>query len=127
MIVLDASVMIAVLDPSDAHFEPARKLFRANTSERLTALRLTVAEALVLATRVRHGSAAAAALAAFGVGYLDEPDDPLALAQLRASTRLRMPDFCVLAATLRERARLATFDERLAVAARSVGVVVETT
>jgi predicted nucleic acid-binding protein len=122
VIVLDASVMIAVLDPLDAHFESARRLFVANTTERLAAHRLTVAESLVLATRVKRGPAAASALAARGVGYFDEPDDPMTLAELRATTGLRMPDCCVLHAALRERAKLATFDARLAAAASSVGV-----
>jgi predicted nucleic acid-binding protein len=122
VIVLDASVMIAVLDPLDAHFESARRLFVANTTERLAAHRLTVAESLVLATRVKRGPAAASALAALGVGYFDEPDDPMTLAELRATTGLRMPDCCVLHAALRERAKLATFDARLAAAASSVGV-----
>lgn len=126
MIVLDASVMIAVLDPLDAHFEAARRVFVANTSERLAAHRLTVAESLVLATRVKQGPAAASALAALGVGYLDEPDDPLALAEMRATTGLRMPDCCILHATVRERAKLATFDAQLAAAASRLGVTVVT-
>jgi len=126
VIVLDASVMIAVLDPLDAHFEAARQLFLASTSQRLAAHRLTVAESLVLATRVKHGPAAASALAALGVGYFDEPDDPLALAELRATTGLRMPDCCVLYTALREKAKLATFDARLADAATRLGVAVVT-
>lgn len=118
--------MIAVLDPLDAHFEAARQLFLENTSERLGAHRLTVAESLVLATRATHGPAAASTLAALGVGYFDEPDDPLALAELRATTGLRMPDCCVLYVALREKGRLATFDARLAAAAARSGVVVVT-
>jgi predicted nucleic acid-binding protein len=127
VIVLDASVMIAVLDPLDAHFEAARRLFLGTTSERLAAHRLTVAESLVLATRAEHGPAAASALAALGVGYVDEPDDPLALAELRATTGLRMPDCCVLHVALREKARLATFDAQLAGVASRFGVEVVTT
>jgi predicted nucleic acid-binding protein len=124
VIVLDASVMIAILDSSDAHFTSAKRLFIGHAAERLAAHRLTVGEILVQAARAGRERAVAAALATLGVGYLDAPDDPVELARLRASTGLRMPDCCVLLAVMRDRAGLATFDSRLAGAARSLGVVV---
>ena len=124
MIVLDASVMIAVLDPRDAHFEAARELFRANSAQRVVAHRLSMAESLVVAARSDVTAAVAAALDALGVGRLDEPDDPVELAELRARTGLRMSDACVLLAAGRSGAGLATFDERLARTARDEGVAV---
>lgn len=127
MIVLDASVMIAILDGSDSHFQAAKQIFLGRTTERLVAHRMTVGEALVQPARVERAPAAAAALAMLGVGYLDEPDDPIELAKLRASSGLKLPDCIVLHAALREKAKLATFDARLAGAAARFGVDVVTT
>ena len=124
MIVVDANVVIAVLDPHDSHFEKARRLFVAHSAERLAAHRLTMAEALVLAARGGREVAAAAAISALGVGRLDGPDDPVELARLRAGSGLTMPDCCVLQAAIREKAKLATFDARLARAAAAAGVPV---
>ena len=47
-----------------------------------------------------------------------------ALAEIRARTRLRMPDSCVLLTAESRRAELATFDEHLAAAARGRGLLV---
>lgn len=124
MIVLDASVMIAVLDPHDVHFTRARELFRANSTQRVVAHRLTMAESLVVAARANLTVAVALALATLGVGRLDEPDDPVELAELRAHTGLRMPDACVLLAARRDGASLATFDRRLAHTAQGEGIPV---
>jgi len=124
VIVLDANVMIAVLDPQDSHFGAARRFFAAHTSERLAAHRLTMAEALVLAANVGSEISAAAAISALGVGRFDEPDDPIELARLRASSGLKMPDCCVLYSAIRERAKLATFDTHLARTASGLGVQV---
>ncbi len=124
MIVLDANVMIAVLDPQDSHFDSARRFFVAHASERLAAHRLTMAEALVLAANAGSEVAAAAAISALGVGRFDEPDDPIELARLRARSGLKMPDCCVLYAAIRERASIATFDVQLARAASGLGVQV---
>lgn len=63
-----------------------------------------------------------ATLTALGIEPIDDVDDPLLLAELRATSGLRMPDSCVLAAAIRESAAIATFDARLAEAAPSVGV-----
>ncbi|MEP6481338.1 MAG: PIN domain-containing protein [Rhodoglobus sp.] len=124
MIVLDATAMIAVLDPHDAHFAAAREVFRANSTQRVVAHRLTVAESLVVAARSNLAARVASAFDALGIGRLDEPDDPVALAELRARTGLRMPDACVLLAAHRDGAALATFDERLAHTARDEGITV---
>lgn len=124
VIVLDASVMIAILDADDAHFAAARDLFRANASQRLVAHRLTLAEALIQATRAQRGATVASALSGLGVERHSELDDPLELAEIRVRTGLKMPDCCVLGTAVRERASLATFDSRLADAARSLGVLV---
>ncbi len=124
MIVLDANVMIAILDSSDAHFQAAQRIFLNHTTERLVAHRITVGETLVQPARAGRTAAAVAALAMLGVGHLDEPDDPITLAELRASSGLRLPDCVILHAALRDKAKLATFDARLASAAAGLGVTV---
>ena len=86
MIVLDASVMVAALDRRDAHSETALRMLDEAADERVVAHRLTLAEALVQAARAGHTSAVAGALDAFGIGRLDEPDDPIRLAEIRAGT-----------------------------------------
>ncbi len=48
----------------------------------------------------------------------------LRLAELRATTGLKLPGCCVLDVAIRHQARLATFDDALAAAARQRGVTV---
>ena len=52
------------------------------------------------------------------------PDAPQRLAALRAETRRRLPDCCVLLAAISTKAEVATFDERLALAATQLGITV---
>ena len=124
MIVVDASVLIAFLNPRDAHSVAARALFTTSVGERHVAHRLTIAEALVGAAQANMAQAVARALDSIGVGRLDEPDDPVDLAEIRARTGLKLPDACVLLAATRDAAQLATFDSRMARAARDAGVPV---
>lgn len=124
MIVLDASVMIAVLDARDAHSERAREILRTHVSERFMAHRFTLAETLVRAVRDGRSAQVASALADLGIERHDELDDPQQMAELRVRSGLKLPDCCVLATAIREGADLATFDARLAFAAASQGVVV---
>ena len=126
MIVLDASIMIAALDDADAHFATAKRVLVEHSAQRLVAHRLTLAETLVQAVRAGRGSAMVAALAAVGVETVDVLDDPLELAELWAESGLKLPDACVLLVARRSGAALATFDQRLATAARAAGVAVVT-
>ena len=60
-----------------------------------------------------------------GIEQLPAPaEQPLTLAKLRASTSLKLPDCCVLAAAIETGATLATFDATLAKAAPEHGVAV---
>ncbi|MFT3797142.1 type II toxin-antitoxin system VapC family toxin [Microbacterium sp.] len=124
MIVLDASVIIAIADGADPHHAAALALIGAHANERLLVHRLTMAESLVRAAAAGQSRLTAQRFAAAGVELRDELDDPLELAELRSRTGIRMPDCCVLDTAMRARATLATFDERLAVAARAQGVAV---
>lgn len=123
MIVFDASVLIAHLDTSDAHHPAARALLVAAADEQLRASPVTLAEVLVGPTRAGAADRALASLTALGVQAVTWPGDlPSWLARVRVETRLRMPDACVVMAAEQVRGAVATFDERLAQAARDRGI-----
>lgn len=125
MIVLDASVLIAHFDTRDAHHLRANALLLAAADEELVASPMTVAEVLVGPVRAGQADRASAVLAQLGVATvgLDE-NAPLMLATLRAQTGLKLPDCCVLLAARTTGAAVATFDDRLATAARGHGFAV---
>jgi predicted nucleic acid-binding protein len=112
MIVVDASVLIAFLDPNDVHHTGAVELL-ADAVPPLLAHPITAAEVLV--SPVRHGVADAvwADLLAIGVELDHTPIDPLQLARLRAETGCKMPDCCVLASAANQNTAVITFDDRL--------------
>lgn len=118
MIVLDASVLIAFLDGNDNHHLAAEQILANAVDGDLAVNPLTLAEVLV--APVRHGQVdgVLAALRALEIQELPFPaDTALRLAQLRATTGLKMPDCCVLLAAEDAAASVASFDERLAQAA----------
>lgn len=125
MIVLDASVLIAHLDASDAHHERAGVLLLDVADEPLGASPLSLSEVLVGPARAGQLDRATAVLHQLEVAsvLLDE-DAPARLAVLRAGTSLKLPDCCVLLAAEQVRGVVATFDDRLATAARERGFVV---
>lgn len=128
MIVLDASVLIAHLDAGDAHHVRASALLAEVVGERLGASPLTLAEVLVGPARVGALERAISALDLLDVASVALPADaPVRLARLRAETGLKLPDCSVLLACGQARADLrgmATFDDRLGAAGRSLGFAV---
>lgn len=127
MIVLDASVLIAHFDATDSHHERAGELLllAADESRRLGASVITLAEVLVGPARAGRIHQAAAALDQLRVCPMTLPQDaPFRLAALRAATTLKMPDCCVLLAADHFADAIATFDDRLADAARNHGLTV---
>lgn len=124
MIALDASLLVAHLDPRDSHHEAATQLLLGAADQTLVAHSLTLAEVLVGAARRGRARERLDDVRSVGVVLADRVDDePLRLAELRASTGLRMPDCCVLLTALtNDGARLATFDDDLAKAARQLDV-----
>ena len=125
MIVLDASVLIAHFESTDAHHERATQLLVNAADEPLAASPLTLAEVLVGPARAGNLDAAQAAIQALEIASITLTDDgPLRLAMLRASTRLRLPDCCVLLAAETAQAQIATFDDRLASSANELGLTV---
>ncbi len=125
MIVLDASVLIAHLDSSDANHERATKLLLKAADDPLGASPLTLAEVLVGPARADRLEAALSALGELDVTTIRLAEDaPARLASMRATTRLRLPDCCVLLAARDAQAAVATFDDRLALSARDAGLSV---
>lgn len=123
MIILDASVVIAFLNTADPHNPRAVELLAENVGEGFGMHPLTLAEVLVGGVRVGRANQLLADLQAIGVMALDsQANEAMILAELRASSGMKMPDCCVLMTALRDASPLATFDERLARTARSLGL-----
>jgi predicted nucleic acid-binding protein len=112
MIVVDASVLIAFLDPNDAHHSAAIEILE-DASPPLLVHPITAAEVLVAAVRNDVADAVWADLRAIGVEVDDTAIDPLVLARLRVTTGCKMPDCCVLASAAIHNTAVATFDAQL--------------
>ena len=123
MIVLDASLLIAHLDASDAQHERAVETLLAMAGETFVCSPITRAEVLVGPARTDRLDVAATALATLGLDDVALGSDaPARLAALRARTNLKLPDCCVLLAAEDSAAmQIATFDDRLAREAAKLG------
>jgi predicted nucleic acid-binding protein len=120
--VLDASVLIALFHPGDAHHERIVGALRA-LREEFAASSITLAEVLVDAVRVGDVAEMRGNLRRLGVReVLLGPDAPLRLAELRVQTGLKLPDCCVLLAAQERGDALLTLDARLDAAAESLGL-----
>ena len=125
MIVLDASVLIAHLDDTDALHLRATQLLVDAADEPLLISPITLAECYVGATRRDALDQARSAVTRLEVGVVPLADGaPERLSALRVQSGLRMPDCCVLLAAETSAATRATFDERLERAATSAGIAV---
>lgn len=117
VIVLDASVLIAYLDADDSQHAAAETLL-AREIDDLAANPLTLAEVLVVPVRDNRLDLVLSVLRDLAIEAPPFPADAaVRLAQLRATTRLKMPDCCVLLTAEDAGARVASFDARLAQAA----------
>lgn len=125
---VDASVLIAYFDANDAHHDAAANVLAEAVREDLVASAMTIAELLVVPARVGDDALRMAQEAFTRLEIVDEPfpeDAAVRLARLRADSGLKMPDCCVLlAADTAGAERVATFDARLAKAARERGLEV---
>lgn len=125
MIVLDANVLIGFLDSTDSHHETSVSLLERHAVEGFASSVLTVAESLVHPTAADLQDAVLSSLTRIGLKILPvDASDATALARMRISYRLRMPDAVALHAALTAGSRLATFDDALSAAAERAGVVV---
>jgi predicted nucleic acid-binding protein len=128
VIALDASVLIAHLNPTDQHHQAATAILLAGAPGQMLVHTVTLAEVLVGGVRIGQGASMRDDIRAAGIAVAPYDDDePLRLAELRATSGLKLPDCCVLNVALHHNASLATFDDALAAAARQRGVRVEPT
>src|ERR1700674_5705164 len=97
---LDASVLVALLNPDDAHHEGARSALDAHAEDDLRVPAHTLAEVLVHPARAGKEREALRLIAALEIA-VDPVDETVAVAaaKLRAKhgNALRMPDALVLA------------------------------
>lgn len=125
VIILDANLLIGFLDASDSHHTSSLNLLERRFADGFGASVLTVAEALVHPTRTERQDAAMAAILSIGVQLISlEASEAAALARVRNTYRLRMPDAVALHTALSTGSALATFDEAVAAAAERAGVAV---
>ncbi|MCV6984761.1 PIN domain-containing protein [Mycobacterium shinjukuense] len=120
-------MLIAHLNPGDPHHEAATAILLAGTPGQMLVHTITLAEVLVGGVRVGQGASMLHDLRSAGIVVAPHDDgEPLRLAELRASSELKLPDCCVLDVAIHYQASLATFDDALAVAARKRSVPVQT-
>jgi predicted nucleic acid-binding protein len=125
VITLDASVVIAHLDPHDPHHQAAAEYLRGSAAEEWVIHSLNLAEVLVGGVRAGRGQEMLADLEAIGLRVADRLDgESLRLANLRASSGLKLPDCCALDTALSTASTLATLDDGLAKAGRQRHVTV---
>lgn len=117
-------MLIAHLDDSDVHHEAATRLLLDAADEPLRASPITLAEVFVGPAREGRLSTAQTAVHALAVHEVSlGPDAASRLATLRAETGLKLPGCCVLLATQdAHAASIMTFDDRLRVQARKLGL-----
>lgn len=129
MITVDASLVIAHLEPRDPHHREATGYLREHAGDRLLMHALNLAEVLVGGARAGRGQEMLDDLVAIGIRVADRAEgEPLRLAVLRAESGLKLPDCCALETALTSKSSaLATFDDMLAKAARRRHVVVAPT
>lgn len=123
MIAVDASLLIAHLDPHDAHHTAATAFLLAATGDSLLIHAANLAEVLVGGARTGRGPEMSHDLQALGLRVAGHDElEPLRLAELRVLTRLKLPDCCALDVAMSNDASLATFDLQLTAAALDIGV-----
>lgn len=123
MIVLDAGVLIAHIDPNDAHHDATRSFLEEFEEFDFAANVISISESLVYPTRAGKGPELMHAFRRLHIIQLEIGIEvALGLAETRASSGLRMPDAVVLHSAEHHDAQLATTDRRLFAAAEARGV-----
>jgi predicted nucleic acid-binding protein len=125
--VLDASVLIALLDPADPHHQAARAALEAHADDDLRIPAHTLAEALVHPVRAGKQREARRLIATLEIA-VDPVDEAVGVAAARLRARhgsvLRMPDALVLGyADVHKAKRVLTADQRWPAWSRRVELV----
>jgi len=127
VIALDASVLIAWSGTGDASHQRAVDLIDEHEWDEFATNAVALSELLVRPHRRGRTEGVTALLAALGVSVLPiTSNDAPGVAALRAELGLRAPDATVLHTAVSSADALATFDKRLASAAKRVDVSVIT-
>lgn len=126
MTVADANVLIALLNPDDAHHERAVAL--TDSGDEISVHPLTMAEVLAGYPDAVQRTATRDALmgAGFGDPHIPYDEEVDLLATVGVDDRLKMPDACVLATAIWRGEPLLTFDRKVAAAARQRAIAVHT-
>lgn len=114
-VVLDASVLIALVNSDDAHHEWAVSFLLDTVEEDLCISTLSLAEALIYPTKAGRASEFQTSIAGLDLNIAPISADSAAeLAEVRVTSGLKMPDAVMLHLALSRKAALATTDTRLA-------------
>lgn len=125
VIVLDAGALIALFDSRDTHHDWALDVFVQTAGDELVMSTLTYAEVLVHPIRENRVNIFESSIEHLGVRFHPiDATDARRLADVRATSKLKMPDAVVLSTGLAESATIATTDEALSAAARKSGLKV---
>jgi predicted nucleic acid-binding protein len=123
VIVVDASVLIAHLEPADRHHERATRLLLAHQADEFAASVISLAEIYVGAARANRLADVERAIARLSVAVVPLPATAARrLAEIRATTNLKLPDCCVIHAAEQHHSAVATFDSVLADQARRLNL-----
>jgi len=126
VIVLDSGVLIAFLNPADAHHERVVSFLVEHADEQFSVAAMTMAECLVHPIRADKLLVALESLMSLELDVEDMRErDAVPLARLRDDTRLKMPDAVVLHTAMAFAGSLATTDASLSIAAGRVGVAAQ--
>jgi predicted nucleic acid-binding protein len=125
IVVLDASALIALFSDKDLHHNWAVQMLVDTIAWELQLISLNMAEAMVHPTKAGRLNQFTDSIRGLGIEVTSvDSSDAARLAQIRASTNLRMPDALVLNQAMRVGGAIATTDKELArvAASQSVGV-----
>lgn len=123
IVVLDASALIALASSKDTHHDWALNMFRDTTSFQLQMTALTQAEVLVHPAKAGKLEKFLKLISELDLEITPiESNDSSKLANIRATTNLKMPDAVVLHQAVKEKGSIATTDGQLAKVARGSGV-----
>lgn len=121
--ILDAVTVIALMSGSHAWHGEARAVLHQLDGTLKLMHPINLAEVLVKPAQDGTAERIQTALTNAGiVTFTTSPGEPLALAQARATTGLKIPDACAYITALARRLPLVTFDRRLTIAARTAGI-----